>query len=71
MELIGKIQKKINDSSGYILGQDNKLYLYFCYDFLEDFADEIGQKVFFRAEGGKILRATYISKFTSDDLQDI
>ena len=41
MELVGKIYQKINSSSGYILGSDDKLYLYFSYDFLEDFDDKI------------------------------
>lgn len=63
MELMGKIYQKINDTSGYIIGEDEQLYLYFSYDFLEEFEDSIGQIVLFRPEQGKILRATYISKF--------
>ncbi len=63
MELMGKIYQKINDSSGYIMGEDEQLYLYFSYDFLEEFEASIGQIVLFRPEQGKILRATYISKF--------
>ncbi len=67
MELIGKIYQKINNSSGYILGEDGNLYLYFCYDFLEEIENEIGQMVFFKKENGKILRATYISKFSTEN----
>ena len=68
MELIGKIYQKINSSSGYILGSDDKLYLYFSYDFLEDFDDKIGEAVLFKPIDSKILRATYISKYYGDDL---
>ncbi len=67
MELVGKIYQKINNSSGYILGSDGKLYLYFCYDFLEDFDDKIGEVVLFKPVDSKILRATYISKYYGDN----
>lgn len=67
MELIGKIYQKINSSSGYILGSDGKLYLYFSYDFLEEFEDKIGETVVFKPEFSNILRATYISKYYEED----
>ena len=71
MELVGKIYQKINSSSGYILGSDDKLYLYFSYDFLEDFDDKIGEAVLFKPIDSKILRATYISKYYGDDLVNV
>lgn len=71
MELVGKIYQKINSSSGYILGSDDKLYLYFRHDFLEDFDDKIGEAVLFKPIDSKILRATYISKYYGDDLVNI
>ena len=71
MELVGKIYQKINSSSGYILGSDDKLYLYFSYDFLEDFDDKIGEVVLFKPVDSKILRATYISKYYGDDLVNV
>ncbi len=67
MELVGKIYQKINSSSGYILGSDDKLYLYFSYDFLEDFDDKIGEVVLFKSVDSKILRATYISKYYGEN----
>ena len=71
MELVGKIYQKINSSSGYILGSDDKLYLYYSYDFLEDFDDKIGEVVLFKPVDSKILRATYISKYYGDDLVNV
>ena len=67
MELMGKIYQKINDNSGYILGSDDKLYLYFISDFLSDLDNEIGEVVLFKPEGEKVLRATYISKYNEID----
>ena len=71
MELVGKIYQKINSSSGYILGSDDKLYLYFSYDFLEDFDDKVGEVVLFKPVDSKILRANYISKYYGDDLVNV
>ncbi len=68
MEMIGTIQKRINNSSGYILGEDGKLYLYFLYDFLDNEDYPLGTKVLFKnEEENKILRATYISKYHGED----
>lgn len=49
-ELSGTIIELIDDSSGIILGENNKKYFFTKMDFLVNFTPEINQKVMFKPE---------------------
>lgn len=62
-KMIGIIYKKIDDNNGYIIAEDSNLYLFNDFDIIDDTKIEEGIKVVFKPLNGKVLKATYISKY--------
>ena len=63
----GKISEKINNNFGYIMGENEKLYLFSTNDILDDTKITIGEKVSFKPLFDKILKATYIYRLEEGD----
>lgn len=59
-ELKGEVVE-LNLDFAYIMGENNKLYLFFKSDILEDEVWNLGQKVLFKPELKGVFRATYVS----------
>lgn len=61
--MIGKIYKKIDNNHGYIIAEDEKLYLFSSLDIIDDTIIEEGINVEFKPKEDIVLRATYISEY--------
>lgn len=61
--MIGIIYKKIDDNNGYIIGEDSNMYFFNSFDIIDNTKIQEGIKVTFKPQNGKILKATYISKY--------
>lgn len=59
-EIKGEVVE-LNLDYAYIMGENNKLYLFFKSDILEDEVWNLGKKVIFKPELKGVFRATYIS----------
>lgn len=60
--MVGKIYKKIDDFTGYIIDEEGNLYLFTTFDILDDTKIIEGTTVEFKVLKDKVLRATYVSK---------
>ena len=64
---MGKIEKKIDNNSGIILGEDGKSYIFTIFDILDNTKIIKETIVEFKPLEDKFFRATYVSKYKELD----